>query len=103
MEKKLKLRSILDIRKSKLRTESYPTRTSEEQVNYCLTIKYFYCILSFLQADVEDIVLRKYEDLHIKLKINPNLPELFKEQHTKFLVESMVYLPSAYEVIVHLY
>ncbi|XP_018568931.1 protein farnesyltransferase subunit beta [Anoplophora glabripennis] len=79
MEKKLKLRNILDIRKSKFRTETYPTRTSEEQ------------------ADVEDIVLRKYEDLHIKLKINPNLPELFKEQHTRFLVESMVYLPSAYE------
>ncbi|KAJ8925682.1 hypothetical protein NQ315_009529 [Exocentrus adspersus] len=79
MEKKLKLRGILDVRKSKFRTESYPTKSSEEQI------------------DVEEIVLKKYEDLHIKLKINPYLPEFHREQHTRFLLESLVYLSTAYE------
>ncbi|KAJ8966127.1 hypothetical protein NQ314_003734 [Rhamnusium bicolor] len=81
MEKKLYLRNILDIRKSKNRTESYPTKSSEEQ------------------SDVEDSVLKKYEDLHIKLKINPNLPELLKEQHKKYLLSTIVYLSHAYECL----
>ncbi|KAJ8947285.1 hypothetical protein NQ318_014182 [Aromia moschata] len=69
MEKKLNLRNILEIRRSKFRTESCPTKSSEEQ------------------------------DLHVKLKVDSNLPELLKEQHKKYLLDKIVYLPSVYETL----
>lgn len=43
-------------------------------------------------------VLKKYADLHVRLKINPNLPDLLREQHIKYLRDSVVYLPTMYEV-----
>ncbi|CAH1117346.1 unnamed protein product [Phaedon cochleariae] len=77
----LKLRPIVDIRKCKFNTENFPTKSSDEQI----------C--------VEQAVQKKYEDLHIKLKVHPSLPELLKEHHKNFLYNSITYLSSGYECL----
>lgn len=77
----LNLRPISEIRKQTFNCENCPTKTSDEQI------------------DVEKLVLRKYEDLHTKLKVNNNLPELLKEKHRNFLYDSITYLSSSYEVL----
>lgn len=46
-------------------------------------------------------VLKKYGELHARLRFNPNLPDLLREQHIKYLRDSIVYLPAMYEVIVN--
>lgn len=47
---------------------------------------------------MEKLVFKKFEELHNCLRVNENLPHIFKEQHKKFLSDSLVYLPSSYEV-----
>lgn len=44
------------------------------------------------------VVLKKYGELHARLKFNPNLPDLLKEQHVKYLTDSIIYLANMYEV-----
>nr|CAI5860048.1 unnamed protein product [Callosobruchus analis] len=81
MDKRLNLRSIEVIRNSKFNVENVPTTSSDDQLK------------------VEELVLRKYEDFYIKLKLNVHLPELLKEQHKKYLYETLFYLPSIYECL----
>ncbi|KAG5885357.1 hypothetical protein JTB14_035162 [Gonioctena quinquepunctata] len=81
MDSVLKLRPISGIRENKFNTENCPTKSSDEQI------------------DVEHLVLKKYTDLHARLKVNPNLPELLKDQHRLFLFDSVNYLSSKYECL----
>ncbi|XP_030744971.1 protein farnesyltransferase subunit beta isoform X2 [Sitophilus oryzae] len=79
METILKIRNISDITNKLTPHNSDLTKTTREQVT------------------VEKLILKKFEDLHSCLRVNQNLPELFKEQHIKYLKDNLFYLPSSYE------
>ncbi|XP_066254883.1 protein farnesyltransferase subunit beta [Euwallacea similis] len=81
METELILRDIISIRSSATPADTNATKTTQEQIL------------------VEENVLKKYEDLHTQLRVNSDLPELLKEQHKKFLSDSLVYLSSNYECL----
>lgn len=44
-------------------------------------------------------VIKKYGELHVRLKMNTNLPDLLREQHINYLKDSIIYLPTMYEVM----
>ncbi|CAG9764707.1 unnamed protein product [Ceutorhynchus assimilis] len=79
METLLKLRPIQEIRKNL--TPSDGTLTTEEQIR------------------VERSILKKFEDIQAIVANKPDLPELQKEQHKQYLMDSLVYLSSRFECL----
>jgi hypothetical protein len=80
MSKLLSLRSIEDIKKQRYRDEGVVTVTSLEQ------------------GEVEEAVYKKLYDLSLRIKVNPNLPELLQETHKCYLLDCLIYLSSGYQV-----
>ncbi|XP_076268992.1 farnesyl transferase beta subunit isoform X2 [Rhynchophorus ferrugineus] len=81
METILQLRNINEIKKYLTHPDSCLNKTTEDQIT------------------VEKLVFKKFEELHNCLRVNENLPHIFKEQHKKFLSDSLAYLPSSYETL----
>ncbi|XP_050297473.1 protein farnesyltransferase subunit beta [Anthonomus grandis grandis] len=81
MEGSLELRNINDIRDNRTEQGIDSTKTTQEQIQ------------------VENTVLRKYEEIQNFLRLNPDLPELTMERHRKFLRDSLIYLSSNYECL----
>ncbi|CAH0551003.1 unnamed protein product [Brassicogethes aeneus] len=81
MAKSLNLRSIEELRTSTFKIEGVPTVTSEEQ------------------CDTEEIVAKKYEDLHKNLLVNKNLPVLLRKQHIDYLLQNLHFLPTSYQFL----
>lgn len=79
--KRLNLRNIEEIKKLFFNNEGLSTVTSEDQLW------------------TERLVFKKYEELHLKLKVNKNLPELLREHHGKYLLEYLSYLPEVYDTL----
>ncbi|XP_060527006.1 protein farnesyltransferase subunit beta [Cylas formicarius] len=79
MEKILNLRRLDDIRRNLRFANSDRTKSTEDQVH------------------VEMTVYKKFEDLHSRLLLKSNAPELHKELHKFFLLDCLSRLPSAYE------
>lgn len=79
METNLKLRILDSIKRQATPVDADSTKTTQEQIA------------------VEKSVLKKYEDININLRLKKSVPELFREQHKKFLSDSLVYLSSSYE------
>ncbi|EFA07131.1 Protein farnesyltransferase subunit beta-like Protein [Tribolium castaneum] len=79
MAKILPLRSLEQVKKQKFKDEGVVTITSLEQI------------------EVEEAVYKKLHDLSLRIKVNPNLPELLQENHKCYLLDCLIYLSSGYQ------
>ncbi|CAG9860695.1 unnamed protein product [Phyllotreta striolata] len=77
----MELRPYSEIVKNAFNTENYPTKTSSEQLN------------------TEKLVLRKYFEASDSSKNNLQHPELLKDKHRQYLINSTYKLSSVYEVL----
>ncbi|XP_022913911.2 protein farnesyltransferase subunit beta [Onthophagus taurus] len=77
----LRLRDFENLEKYKVNVENFPTTTSDEQ------------------AAVESNVERLFLSLGKKCALDRNLPKLLRNEHEKFLRQSLAYLSAGYTVI----
>nr|ARE68914.1 farnesyltransferase subunit beta [Epicauta chinensis] len=75
----IKPRNIQELRKLAFKEEGVVTTTSIQQI------------------EVEENVLKRYHELSLRLKVNPNAPELLRDAHKSFLLDRLIYLSSGYQ------